>query len=1251
MPRLIACPSCKRTLRVPDLTSGQLFQCPACRNQFREDAPAAAHPPTNQPVLVEPEPEPLPAPPIPDGIRSNPVASPGRPVVEREESLPARTGRPARNQARSGDWRTWVVTLLCALFVVGIVGAGVLLKTELDRRARQEAEPQGDPPQDRQAAQDPVDDQKPLGKEELERELNRAIEDVGEAIRLRDGQRFAARFNTERMFEEQVKTGIVPARFGNESWRYASQLSSSLQRSMITAKDGIFLGWKSFEIKQVKKMAGNDVAILVRHRDHDGDIQKMRWWLTRRGGWRVYDIDDLNLGVRFSAILSGTLPADVNRNLDIARCCQLLKAADGCIHQQDADGAERQLRAMFGTKLPATLDAGREVVRALVHYQRGEAKEMLDALGRAEKLHPDLPSINQLKGMANNHLGKWDVALKHLEAYRDLLGEDPELNRQLALSLRGVGRFPEACVIYRRLLDDNPRDAHAFGSLLLSLEVQEKRDDIGRRFARLDDAEDSFDGFAESCVKQLDYVALEELASTMRQLDDAHASTGYYLALVRVNTGRIKEAIPLYQSALIKEKDKNKHETYTLGFVQAMIRNTAALEAYRAVPDPRMAFRTLAPELKKGYRQDLLHRLICLHRKNQADDPLLPWYEGESYVWRAEYQLADRAFTAALASKPDAATRDLFRSSRVTARFQTDKAVSAYRDIDSTEETFVQLANMCLTEERLAQLPELLDAHAKNYPSSGSAQRFRYRLKIRQKQIEEGITLFQAALVKQTDKDQRRQLISEFLIDMQAAGKVLEGYQAVPDAKEAFAALLVLDEDYEDQPPKLTPELRQVVALHREKYPNDPRGPSQAALFLEREGKWKEAVTALREAWSKATPEFRQTMRWRLVHAMYKSGQGMKAYHELEPRKEIYDQLVNLLANDKKWAEIDTLVQTYRQQADGPDPQFHQTRVTLHLRGPAEARPWLENACKQQQDVNKRNQYITTFAYDALSVGKGMEGYRLAPDRTVAFKALASSYFYQKKEKELAELLGEYCKDHADDPLCRYYQGELHLMRGELELAEKEFAPGVALPASPHHWQNRQGLLRTRVKAGKTAATYQEQGPSSRNFLDLASMCVAEKAGGQLEELLAAHRQADPDDPDLPVWELEVKWLKGDHEGVLKLLTAPGDNELLLPRHRWKSDNYRIRCLVKLKRAKEALAEAEKAVKHRFGDQMLLVLAHASTGDCKQTIASVEKLTLSSWRLTGYYNDPDLGPILKSDAFKAFREKFPEPKGEVIEDD
>jgi hypothetical protein len=153
-----------------------------------------------------------------------------------------------------------------------------------------------------------------------------------------------------------------------------------------------------------------------------------------------------------------------------------------------------------------------------------------------------------------------------------------------------------------------------------------------------------------------------------------------------------------------------------------------------------------------------------------------------------------------------------------------------------------------------------------------------------------------------------------------------------------------------------------------------------------------------------------------------------------------------------------------------------------------------------------------------------------------------------------------------------------------------------------------------------------------------------ERNAGQLTALLAAYRQAHPDDPNLPAWDLEVTWLHKDYGAAWKLLAEHRDGLLARPPFRWKRDDYLVRCLVKLNKGAEAVREAEAVVKNGQGNPVLLVLAHAARGGAREAVAAVEQLPPGRARPEDFYRDPDLGPIVRSESFKAFREKFPEPK-------
>src|SRR5207249_4270964 len=151
---------------------------------------------------------------------------------------------------------------------------------------------------------------------------------------------------------------------------------------------------------------------------------------------------------------------------------------------------------------------------------------------------------------------------------------------------------------------------------------------------------------------------------------------------------------------------------------------------------------------------------------------------------------------------------------------------------------------------------------------------------------------------------------------------------------------------------------------------------------------------------------------------------------------------------------------------------------------------------------------------------------------------LARTLTNEKKAGELERLLAEHGKSDSESAGYRLYCGELHLLRGEVAQADRHFTAAFAKAPPQVGWQYRNGLIRARVKAEKVVATYQEVGPRRITFEELAQACLTERNAKELAALLAAHRRAEPDDLNVPRWELEVKWLNKDYEGALQLLAA-----------------------------------------------------------------------------------------------------------------
>lgn len=1223
----IACPHCRRRLRLPSDLTAEIVRCPSCQADFSLESVRSTPP---APTLSSPL------------LQSDSADAVAGPAPHSERSAREERRDPSSRKAKKSSGSTCLIVVLIVgvlggMITLGIVGAVLFVIALPPARTPVASHIEEDVEELMQERNEAFRDHEPLIAEELPRELVPLFDGLGEALGGPDTDAVMAFLDTDRMAKEVAAVTQLPLRSRQNRRKFALGLRQGMDR-----RSPLFQ-WKETEIRKVKKLNDEDIVVIARHKNPNHGTLKMRWWLSRRSGtWKIYDFEDLDTGLRNSTTVASLAGQGLNNMSETTRAFKAVAEALQILGaQEDADAAEKKLQEAAGVKLPPQMEALRFLVIGMVHLQRGKLQESLTALEEAHRLYPDMPVVDFQRGRVCNQLGQREKALKHLQAYGELLGEDEELCFEQGEALRWLRRFREAAAAYRKALDFNPKAAGAFEGLLSSLGPEDDKADIGPRFAKLDFLRENFDLFAEDCEKREFAELLAPLIEVIRKKDPKYPPVDYYAALVKARSGHAEEAIPLFKSSLARQDNEATRRAWTERFLKAMASAGQYTAAYAALADSTEAFRILAAMASQRYQTGELKKLLAAHRAKQPADPLPAWYQAEIYFREGRSALADKTFTAARARPPDEETLKSFRRSMVLARYHTGQALSAYREIAPREETFRQLAEQCLLDKNFSVLQNLLDEHVRNDPRSLDVLRFRARLKARQKKAAEAVALFKEALAKKPADDVREAIISEFLMDLVDAGEPLEAYRAAPDARKGFQLLAeqLLDEDR-------TEDLRRLIEAHRQKHTDDPWLAFYQAEIHQHDKAWDRAAQVLKEGMKNAPEEVRERFRSNYVHSMFLAGRGLQAYTDGGERAETFRQLAELMTDAKKKADLEALIEAHRPHArDDADLFYYEARARILAKRPAEAIALYQKAYRQQKVDYLRHQYTSRFLLNMSEAGHILEGYRAVADKSAAFEVLASNLVLRKKDKELEALLQEHGAGRGQDPAFEFYTGQVRLLRGDAAGAEPHLAAAVARGAAKDQWRFRQGLFKARVKLGRAAATYEQFKQLPGTFGSLASLCKEKKDAAQLKQLLDASRRDQADDAELWTWELERLWLQHDYEGVLKLLTERREQGFRSSRFSGQADDYGVRCLVKLKRTAEAIREAEAAVKSRAGDSLLLILARAASGDVEQTLAALGAKP-HPYLLKRCYEDEDLGPILRSEAFQAFRAKHPKPPEE-----
>lgn len=1221
------CPQCGTPVQFGTRAEPLEVCCPSCQKTFVvEPIPEVIHLPEQSPAIES-------RPRIPS---SNVEPQPWRPRSIPNEVRAKRLRSDWEQEQKRKEWKI----LLGVLVLIGLMISGMFWWTSTFTRNLPTHAGRGEDQQQRR--QEIVNAfHEPTGEEAEANaiEMQKLFDDLGVALSTHNKAKILDHINIERMFDECMAHHEMPTEITRNRGSILNGFETGLGEAL--EKRSLIFYWNRSEIRRVKYLGDNVAVIIARHRQpNDADILKIRWWVIReKNRWQAFDMENLDVGCRYSILMSTILAGGGQQINEANRAVGLL---NDIMHNLqtggDIDEVEQRIANLPQIQVPSQIQAMRWLLLGILRSKQGKPAEALAQYEKARELQPDMPFLDMLQGMLCNRLGRWDEAIDYLEAYRNLLGDDANVMEELGLALRGLGRFREAADAYRKALDDNPKNADAFHGLLQSLENGAPRDDLGERFAKLDQPATQFKTLAEECVKDRDGASLEAISLALLNIDPKSSAAAYHLGLAKIWNEQTTEGMAFITEALKHETDREQRAKYLEGFFDAMLSADQLQEAYAAVPDAREAFSVLAPKLNQQYRADQLRQLIKVHAVRYPDEPLLPFIRAALLVKAGRYKQADQAFAQVLDKKPDATMVNQFRADRVTAKYHIGQALAAYADIGPQNDTFKQLIDLSRQNDDYDLLKQLLAVRPSQLSQDNEVVEARISLLVHEQRFTEA-----ADLVKQSkspaNEENRDVLAQKFVLQMATIGKSLEAYRLAPDAKKAFA-ILASDLDESEQ----VDSLRQLVEAHRQAFPDDPQLAIHLASFLMQKKEFEQAIKVLHDAMTRAESIDIASLRHHYVEAMYRAGREQQAYLEADPesRDQVFSQLTRLLIADKKRAELETLIAMHRDNTEDTATLLHmEAQVKLLAGEPAEAIPLLQQAYEQAVEPYRKIECLSTLVFGLEAAGQGLEGYRAAPDKVMAFSILARRLLTDKKTDMLEKLLQEHSKSQGTDPLLPIYQGELHLLKGEFDKAGELFTAARTKARKQDKYMIRNGFLRARVGAGKAVSAYRDLGALDSDRSLLIQICFTDKNPDQLRQLLDTFRSEDPEDPNLPIGEVQWNWLRKDYAKALQVLHEKRDE---LTSSHWPYEDWHVRCLIKLNRMPEALKAAEENATKPHDDIILLVLAHAASGDVQKTIADVEKQRNNSFLVQRCYDDEDLGPLLRSAPFQPFRDRFPEPK-------
>jgi tetratricopeptide (TPR) repeat protein len=555
---------------------------------------------------------------------------------------------------------------------------------------------------------------KDLDDATIRKELSDLFESLGEACRKADGDKIAVHFDGVRMVREFFIQAKLPLPTPQEE----EQLQAKFQRfgPANFARAAPAMAWTSAQLRRVKILdAPGEVVVTVRHRVDQDLSWCTRWWLRKTAGrWLIYDSENLQTGIRGSS-LGSFIQFEGKPELPAwTRAMHSLPAIQAALMQGKLDQAELLLSQIAPVQFPPPLEALRWAWVGSIKLHQGRIKEALEDFEKAESFKGDLPLLDFLRAVAHNQSRNSEKAIHHAQKYLDAVGDNAEAYDELGIALSQLKRFDEAANAYRMALDDDPQRLQTLVGLQQVLAAG-KKGELGERFAKLARPGEAIEELVKDALGGHDTEAMEVVTTAFGKAAPDDPRLGYYTVRMKILKGQTQEAAALFPKAITSIKDEKQKKEYRSGFLGAMVDAGKPLEAYQATPDAA-TFAFLAADLFGLSRFEDLRRLVAVHQKLHKDDVWLLFYTGELHIEEKAFDKAEKAFAAGMAKPLDEAGRERFRESRVFARFQSGKGLSAYTDIGPKKKTFDQLATLFSNTRQAKELAALMEAHRQTDP-------------------------------------------------------------------------------------------------------------------------------------------------------------------------------------------------------------------------------------------------------------------------------------------------------------------------------------------------------------------------------------------------------------------------------------------------------------------------------------------------------------------------------------------------------
>ncbi len=384
--------------------------------------------------------------------------------------------------------------LIFAVAVGGLSASSGLLS------AWQETESQETQVQEKKQEVTPVQDKdsgavaKPEGvipAAEVPEDILQFMEELNAALKTGSARRLTSRISVPTLVKAMREMTLLPEMEEAENQKFIEALQAGLRSHV-----GRFtqMAWHEAKWIRFERLSDDRVILLGRHYDEDGVGSPIRWWLVREDDkWKFYDLEMLDVNIRFSYFAGLGFTAGVNQSPWVRQFTPLLSLIEqlqtGMLDEDELedliDLASDLLDEVLHADIPVEIRSFLMLYRALALVSLEELDEALSQLDRLEKLGVEVPILHQVRADIYSHQERYQLAIKSLITYGQLLGFDASVHESLSDAYLELGEQEKAAHHARQGLLDQPLSLGCLASLGAALPPN-KTHELEPHFAKHD---------------------------------------------------------------------------------------------------------------------------------------------------------------------------------------------------------------------------------------------------------------------------------------------------------------------------------------------------------------------------------------------------------------------------------------------------------------------------------------------------------------------------------------------------------------------------------------------------------------------------------------------------------------------------------------------------------------------------------------------------------------------------------------------